>query len=78
MACLSTKRLDHRVGVGHDGDVLQREVDRRVVPIGVHCRAAVFRHDYEEAFVCSGTRRVLDRHVGPGAGIDDHVAAGRL
>src|ERR1700737_740271 len=38
---LSPHRLDHRVCVGDDGDVLHREIDRGVVPLGVHGRAAI-------------------------------------
>src|ERR1700726_2995959 len=74
----SPDRLDHRVGVGDDGDVLHREIDRGIVPLGVHGRTAILGHDHEIALVGAGARSVFDRHVGPGAGIDQHVAAGRF
>src|SRR5215831_10157076 len=74
----STERLDHCIGIGDHRDVLEREVDRRVVPIRVHCRAAILRHDHEKALVGPGACGVFNRHIGPGAGIDDHVAAGRF
>src|SRR6202043_3755094 len=51
----STDRLDHRVRVGDDGDVLHREIDRGIVPFGVHGGAAIFGHDHEIALVCAGT-----------------------
>src|SRR5206468_4700114 len=75
--CSSQPPYD-RIGVGHDGDVLHGKVDGGVMPVGVHGRAAVFRHDHEVALVGAGAGGVLDRHVGPGTGVDDHVAAGRL
>src|SRR5471032_470056 len=71
-------RLDHGVRVGDDSDVLKREIDRSVVPLGVHRRAAVLGNDHEIALVGAGARGVFDRHVGPGAGIDQDVAAGGL
>src|SRR5437588_3994927 len=37
--------------------VLEREVDRRAVPVGVHGRAAVFRHHHEVALDGTGARR---------------------
>ena len=46
-----------------------------LVPLGVHRRAAILGHDHEIALVGAGARGVLDRHVGPGARVDDHVAA---
>src|SRR5882757_1854932 len=63
----SPHRFDHRVRVGDDGDVLHREIDRGVVPLGVHGGAAIFGHDHEIALVCSGAGGVFDRHIGPGA-----------
>src|SRR5580693_3988495 len=83
--CLSSYRLarsadrpDHRVGVGDDGAVLHRTSYRGVVPFGVHGRAAILRQTHEIALVGAGARGVFDRHVGPGARIDQHVASGRL
>src|SRR5262249_20406325 len=66
------------VYVGHDRDVLQGIVDGGLVPVGVHGRAAVLGDDHDVALVRAGARGVLDRHVGPGAGLDDGVAPFRL
>src|ERR1700694_2589538 len=43
----SPDRLDHRVGVGDDGDVLHPEIDRGIVPLGVHGRTATLGDDPE-------------------------------
>ena len=45
------------------------------MPFGVHRRAAILGQDDEIALVGAGARSVLDRHVGPGAGVDDRVAS---
>src|SRR5260370_9153120 len=74
----SPDRPDHRIRVGDDSDVLHLVVDRGIVPLGVHGRTAILGHNDKIALVGAGARGVLDRHVGPGAGIDQHVAAGRL
>src|ERR1700733_14522898 len=71
-------RLDHGVRIGDDSDVLKREIDRGVVPLGVHRRAAILGHDHEITLVGAGARGVFDRHVGPGAGIDQDIAPGGL
>src|SRR4029078_930905 len=77
-ALCSSQSFENRIRVGDDSDVLHGKVDGGVVPVRVHGRAAILRHDHEVTLVGAGARCVLDRHVGPGAGIDDHVAAGRL
>src|SRR6267142_3063533 len=74
----SPDRLVNGVRVGDDSNVLKREIDRGIVPLGVHRRTAILGHNHEIALVGAGARGVLDRHVGPGAGVDQHVAAGRL
>ncbi len=66
----SERRGDARA-VRDDAHVLQGVVDRGVVPVGVHRRAAVLGHEHVVALVGAGARRVLDRHVRPGAR-DDH------
>src|SRR3984957_10745931 len=66
----SSERLDDGFGIRDDGDILHGEVDRGAVPCRVHRRAAILRHHHEVAFVGAGARRMLDRHVGPGAGVD--------
>ena len=45
------------------------------MPVGVHGRAGILRHDHVEALVGPGPGGVLDAHVGPGAAIDDRVAS---
>ena len=45
------------------------------MPVGIHGRAAILGHDHEIALVGAGARGVLDRHIGPGAGDHDGVAA---
>src|SRR5271155_3441311 len=74
----SAERRDDRVSVRDDRNVLQREVDRGVVPVGVHRRTAILRHYHEITLVGAGSGGVFDRHVGPGAGVDDHVALAAL
>src|SRR5260221_4001560 len=74
----SPERLDHVLHIGDDRDVLHRKIDRGIVPLGIHGRTAILGHDHEIALVGAGARGVFDRHVGPGAGINQHVAAGRL
>src|SRR3984885_14831204 len=71
----SSERPDDGLGVCDDGDILHGEVDGSAVPRRIHRRAAILRHDNEVALIGAGARRMLDRHVGPGAGVDDHVAA---
>src|SRR3984957_16900128 len=71
-------RLDHGVRIGDDRNVLKREIDRGVVPLGVHRRAAILGKDHEIAPVGAGARGLYAQHVGPGAGIDQNVAADRL
>src|ERR1700677_1850885 len=70
----SSERPDDGLGVCDNSDILPGEVDGGAVTRRGHGRAAILGHDNEVALVGAGARRMLDRHIGPGARVDDHVA----
>jgi citrate/tricarballylate utilization protein len=74
-AARRAQRRDHGVRLRHQRHVLQRVVDAGAVPVGVHRRTGILRDHHDIALVGAGAGGVLDTHVGPGAGLDDQIAA---